>query len=534
MVKQALRAIFIALVSFSPAVLSQADQPGSSAPVQDSKGPNPIILWREQRALRDHASAVWCVTFSPDGKRIATGTGGYLGDPGHLKIWNVADGREILSVLTQRSVRWVQFAPDGKSLATAEHEDQGAARIREASTGKVLHTLVGHSRSIDTLAFSPSGQQLATASWDKTVKIWSTRTGKEVRTLEGHPGEVYPVAFSPDGHRLLSGDGTGIAILWDADSGKKLHTLKGHAKVVQAVAFAPDGKTLATASWDKTVKLWKTRTGEELATLKGHTDPILDLAFSPDGKKLASVSGVWGNGDSLTAKAGANEVILWDLATRKKIIDLNGHTERIFGVAFSPDGRRLATASWDKTVKIWRGLRARAPAEALDARALASHWKHLAGEDFDKSADAVELLAGAPRQSMPFLRERLRAVKAADSEKRVAALLKQLDDDSFEVREKATKELEDLGALAGPQLQQALEEERSLEARKRIKRLLGSIKMPKPTSEQKRLLWAVTVLELAAAPEGHTLLEELVRGSAGAWLAQEARAALKRLEKRKE
>jgi hypothetical protein len=486
-------------------------------------------IWKEQRTLRGHASGVWCVAFSPDGKLLATGSGGYLGEPGELKTWDPISGREKISVATQRSVRWVRFAPDSKTLATAEHENQGAARLRDAATGRVLHTLVGHHKPIDTLAFSPDGKRLATASWDKTVKIWNAQTGTELATLQGHPGEVYPLAFSPDGRLVLSGDGSGVAILWDADTGKMIRDVRGHTKVVQAVAFAKDGKTVATAGWDKTIKLWDTATGAAVAVLKGHTLSVLDLMFSPDGRTLASVSGVWG-GDQ-PGKITAGEVILWDIAARKEFARLAGHSDRVFGVAFSADGKLLATASWDKTVKVWRGLQLRNKSLPLSVQALRKLWDEMASTDFVQAGDAVEVLASAPHQAIPFLVERLRQVRPADSEKRIATLITQLDSNTFKVREKAVWELTELGPSVVPQLQAALAKGISLETRRRIDCLLEKIKVPELTPEQRRLQWTITALELARTVQARKALEELANGGSGAWLAQEARASLKRLAK---
>ena len=132
-------------------------------------------------------------------------------------------------------------------MATAEHENQDAACIRETESGKIIHTLVGHQRPTNTVAISFDGKLVVTASWDKTLIVWDAQTGKELRTFTGHTGEVYPVAFDPKSHLVLSGDATGTAILWHADTGQLLQKLQGHTKTVQAVAFSKDGNTLATS-----------------------------------------------------------------------------------------------------------------------------------------------------------------------------------------------------------------------------------------------------------------------------------------------
>lgn len=292
---------------------------------------------------------MWTVAFSPDGKRLAAGSGGPVGHPGELKLWDVATGRELAGVEEDRSIRWVVFSPDGRTLATAEHN--GTAKLRDASSGAVLRTLAGHdSDGLDTATFSPDGKILATSSWDKTVKLWDVETAREIKTLRGHADHVYHVAFSPDGRTIASTSRDWTARLWDVETGEVLSTLRGHAGVVHNAAFSPDGKTVATASWDRTVKLWDASTGEELATLEGHTVQALAVAFAPDGRSLASVSGSWGDREY---GPGPGELKIWDASTHENLATVPAHSEQTFSVVYSPDGRKLATASWDRTVKLW-------------------------------------------------------------------------------------------------------------------------------------------------------------------------------------
>jgi WD40 repeat protein len=284
-------------------------------------------------------AALSSAAFSADGRFLA------LGSSNTVQVWDQAAQKQLFILRGHRAWVWtVAFSPDSKTLASASMDH--TVKLWDLSNGQCRATLEGHTDKVWDVAFSPDGKTLVSASEDNSVRLWDVATGKPQKVLGTHDSHAFAALFTADGRAVVSGDVTGDVRLWDVGSGKVLARFDGHAAVVR-LALTADGKALATASHDRTVKLWDLGTRRLLRTLRGHTLPIERVAFSPDGRLLATVSG------DFQQQKVPGEVKLWDVASGQELLSLKGHRGPVHGVAFAPDGRTLATGSADGSAKLW-------------------------------------------------------------------------------------------------------------------------------------------------------------------------------------
>jgi WD40 repeat protein len=308
------------------------------------------------QSLIGHTNIVYSVAFSPDGKILASGSGDKT-----IILWDVATQQPIGQPLTGNtgntsSSNGLVFSPDGKTLASGSASY--AIILWDVATRNPIGELpMGGTDWVNCLAFSPDGKTLASGSSNNSIIMWDVATRQRVGQLTGHSGIISSVAFSPDGKTFAAGSKDRSISLWDVSSVLDTNiarrqpigqTLSGHA--INSTVFSPDGKILASASGDKSVILWDVSTRQIIEqSLTGHG--IMSVDFSLDGKTL-----VFG-GCSTTDEKGnctQGEVILWDVAAHQLIGQpLTEHTDTVRTVAFSPDGKIIASAGEDSSIILW-------------------------------------------------------------------------------------------------------------------------------------------------------------------------------------
>jgi WD40 repeat protein/serine/threonine protein kinase len=319
----------------------------------DQKGA--FTVWdlgsRREVFTRSHfTDTVTCVAFSPDGRRLATTCQGLV------QLWDAQTGQEEQLFLRGPDTRrtGVAFSPDGRYLASvggnlSVHPDE-EVQVWDARTGDLIRSLPGHVGGLRCVAFSPDGRRLASAGLDQTIKIWDAQTGDEVLTLRGHIDLISCLAFSADGHQLASASVDSTVRIWDAspdpesEQGSEFRTLLGHAGGVTDVAFHPKHEhTLVSAGTDGTVRTWDIRGGESLGTLTlPPSNERVRAAYSPDGHRLAAIS-----------RGGAHDLLaVWEVDSRKQIGEYRARVGQFLCLAFSPDGRHVATAGYEYFMRV--------------------------------------------------------------------------------------------------------------------------------------------------------------------------------------
>jgi RNA polymerase sigma factor (sigma-70 family) len=529
-----------------------------------------------------HLPAHWTVhcVFSVDGSTLSTSNGANV-----ISQWDCATGRRLdASASPAAGYQRLRFSEDGQRLLG------WAGELLELDwrTGKEIRRFsdpVGGGWNF-FVAVSRDGTRLVRAKPSVELGVWDTGTGKQLLALNpGNLGASYmnwaSPSFSPDGHRLYGGRQNGVLQAWDVDGGAEHKPTTKDVPYPYIAEVSPDGRRLAVARNEgappsecaSQVVVLDLPTGREVLRFRPAPgavgqDKLLSLVFSPDGNLVAGAGGVYGPRATGQTIPGTGLVMAVDIRTGRHLVLQPKLSRWLSAAAFSPDSRVLATGGDDGLVRLWEVASGKqrgafvakddvgAVAFSPDGRLLASGgegpalvwdvdgralhaasaepftagdkdrlWQALAGDDAEAAYAAIRQLLARPTPAVDLLASRLRPALAVAPE-RLRGLLRDLEADDFNARERATVELERVADVVEQPVRAALNNAKSAESKKRLERVLDAVDAPVP--EQLRQVRAVEVLERIGTPDALRVLNQLAGGAPGARLTREAQSSLQR------
>jgi len=312
---------------------------------------NLVRIWdaktgRQVRRFPGHRSLVRSVDWSPQGDWIVSGS-----SDGSVRFWRPPESQDALLIPGRETVAW---SPDGKRIVTNDprHEKGITYSIRDSRSGQIVKPLESKlNNSMHVFAWSPNGKMIAGACFDGTAHVWDVDTGQSMYSLSAHrPQEARCVAWSPDNRQFASCGSDRLVKIWEASSGKLLHEFKEHGKLA-SVCWSPDGRWFASADWKRHVKIrstdsWQTEweiNADPASVGRGGAGGTYTIAWSRDSQQLASVN-------------ASGQIAVWNLLEENEVQQawcVEAHTSTIRSIAWSPDRKRIATGSEDRSAKIW-------------------------------------------------------------------------------------------------------------------------------------------------------------------------------------
>jgi WD40 repeat protein len=522
-----------------------------------------LVVWEfatgetRRRTQLGGRAAVDSISYSPDG-RVLAAAGEYM-----ICLWDPDDGKHLnASEESSGSVECLAFSPDGKRLTVAGYPD-AVLRLYDVGTGKLLRRLEGDVGSWSSVAFSPDGKLLAGADGPQAApRLWETAGWKELPPLPKQESWVQDLKFLSNSNELAfcsfpnllmyevasgkelfrigsrqrpvfgataflgvrflaTANGLDGVSLWDRSTGRFLRRMV-EKRWCRGVSLSPDGKVVAVSetlnSGDEGIALWETATGAERLWLRGQRKVVI----SPLAREIATID-----------EDGKCHV--WDVFSGQELASPQGHVGRVTCLAFSPDGKTLATGSLDTTVLLWdlgkivkRPARNRAP---FSPKELAALWESMASADAAKAYRAIGELVEAAGEVEPFLKPAL-AKSPTPSAKEIGQMIVELDRLPAAAREKAAEDIARLGKRALPVIQKAMRANSSAEKGRRLATLFEEASKSEANLAQVRFLRAMEVLEHRATAPARQILRSIAEGDFEDLLTDEARASLDRLKEK--
>jgi WD40 repeat protein len=502
-----------------------------------------------------HTAAIGALAFSRDGKTLIS-----VGSDG-VRLWETATGKAVRhdphheDTDPRRGIRprfgpsTYLLSPDGRLLIEgAQHG--GGVRVLERASGEEICTLDATNQVVpnglpaafaeDGITFACLGAIINNRNREMVLRVWDLSTSQEIRTVKVDLAQTQmsSVALSPDGKvvALASSFQAGgpnpqsyEVRLSSVGSGKDVCKFSS-AGWISALTFSPDGARVATAGQGQQVHVWDAVKGTELRVLEGPALPMVSkLVFAPDGRTLAA---------ALTEPAGqTGKVRLWEMLTGKVRAEFSGHQAAVNALAFSPDGRMLASGGADSSVLLWDTtgrsddeVRAASPPDEKQQMQL---WSDLNHEDGKRAFRAMARLSTAPAEAVALLQKHLAPdTSKLPDDQEIERMIADLDSEVFATREKATRALQQAGKAMLSYLTKALETKPGLEQRRRLEQLVKTLSVAGPSPELIRPLRTVELLERLGTPKARKLLESLAGGHPDSPLTVEAKTARQRLARR--
>jgi WD40 repeat protein len=517
---------------------------GKTVAVLDGHGQSDatVIVWNALTGKRGprptgHEGTVTCLAYTPDGKLLVSGSADRT-----VRLWKPTG--EHIRILAEHTdpVTALAISPSGELVASSSK--YGEIRLSRLADGKNVAQFTGPPAVTTALTFSPDGKVLLAGGSEGKLLGWDITIGKEVvRINTGHRGAV--MAFAEGGAAaLLANDDLPSEVtpermeVWDTQSRSKLVSIPFRTEMstlgwitCNAAAFSPRGRVIASSQLSThttmderygkpLLRLWERSSGQPILTLSPSVTRV--LAFSHTGRLLAA--GGTGPSEHFGVPYGSG-IDVWDTLTGKKAAALPVTPE---AVAFSPDGKYLATGGREHGILVWESPRVDPPDQGKvpSAAERDAWWGALDGQAAD-AYRAVGQMVDAPEQAVALLKERVQPIRPADPSA-VAKLLAQLDSNKFAERKDAESALEQMSEGAAPFMATALEGKVSLEARRRLEELQRKCDAASPRSLREQR--AIAALEWIATPAARELLRSLAGGPPRARLTVAAQAALQRLQ----
>ena len=502
-------------------------------------------------------SPVWEVAMSEEPQCLAlAGDRVFAGcQDGTVRSWSLATGKPLAPLQTGRAVRNLGLTADGRTVFTEASDHRLLAW--DVASARVVQTFDGHTGAVCVIACSADGKRLASAGLHGGVRLWDVATGEELNRLYSDHRTAMALAFAPDGRALVAATPDSFIDRWDLETFEAVSLLTGHREEVEAIAYAEKGRELLTWSAAECLR-WHAESGKLLGTARDEKPARAKLVTSPNGKYRVTVdtelslfpmlvsvetgkeielagslrsirAAAFSRDDKILAAAGSDgNVTLWETFSGEVLVEFKAHEGRVNAIAFAPDGETFATGGGDASVVVWSLIGCGPPiAERWRNPApddLESMWKILYGDRGAEAFAVMRALMATPTKAVPFIRSKLPPPLDL---RRMKQYIVQLDADDFEMREKASQELERLGRDAEQALRDALTRKPSAEVRRRIDELLNDLKGD-DTPRVRCWSRAVFVLEQINTAEARTVLTLLAEGDRVAKAAEDARAALKR------